>query len=105
MNVLPRRFVAQAAGVRQLNTRVAASFGVAVLATVAAMRMGGVSAAGPNGVGADTAQAAYNQVFLIVAFVAVCATVLATLLPGRARTRQIQRERAAEYRALAFDGA
>lgn len=104
MNVLPSRFVAQASGLRQLNTRVAASFGVAVLATVVAMKMGAVSPAGPDGVAADTAQAAYNQVFVIAAIVAGCATALAVLLPDRARTMQIQRERAAEHRALVLDG-
>lgn len=102
MNVLPSRFVAQAAGVRQLTTRVAASFGVAVLATVVAMKMGAVSAAGPDDIDASTAQAAYNQVFLIVSGIAAFATVLAFFLPDRARTMQIQSERAAEHRALAF---
>ncbi len=103
LNVLPQRFVAQASAVRQLNTRVAASFGVAVLATILATQMGGVTPDGPTGAGAATAQAAYNTVFLLAAGVAVVAGVLAAFLPGRVRNRQIQAERADEYRGLAVE--
>ncbi len=103
LNALPQRFVAQATAVRQLNTRVAASFGVAVLATIVATRMGDVSAAGTAGAAAQTAQSAYTTVFLIAAGVAALGFALAVFLPGSARNRELQTERADEDRALAME--
>lgn len=103
MNVLPSRFVAQASAVRQLNNRVAASFGVAVLATILASQMGDVEANGATGAAAVTAQNAYNSIFVIAAWVAGVAFVLAAFLPGRERNRAIQDERAEEHRELAAE--
>lgn len=97
LNSLPRRFVAQASAVRQLNVRVAASFGVAVLATVVAMQMGEVSPAGPNDIGASAAQDAYNTVFLSVSGLAAAAALLGMFLPGTERNRQILDERTREH--------
>lgn len=96
MNALPHRFVAQAAAVRQLNVRVAASFGIAILAAIVAMRMGAVSPAGPHAIGAETAEAAYNTVFLIIAGIGAVAAVLGVFLPGSRRTREMQELRARE---------
>lgn len=103
MNVLSHRFVAQASAVRQLAVRVAASFAVAVLATIVAMRMGAVSPAGPDDIGASVAQAAYNTVFLIVCGIAVGTALLGLFLPGRQRTLEIQETRAREQEELALD--
>ncbi len=100
LNSLPKRFVAQATAVRQLNVRVAASFGVAVLAGIVATGLEGVSPSGLDGAGAATAQAAYNEMFVIISGLALLAGVLALFLPGRERNRQLQDERAAEYREL-----
>lgn len=96
LNSLPRRFVAQASAVRQLNVRVAASFGVAVLATVVAMQMGAVSPAGPNDIGAAAVQDAYNTVFLSVSALAAVAAFLGAFLPGPKRNRQILADRTRE---------
>ncbi len=90
LNALPNRFVAQATAVRQLNVRVMASFGVAVLATVLAMQTG-------QSPSAEAAQGAYNTVFLIAAVCAAVGAVLAFFLPGRERNRQLQAERSEEY--------
>jgi len=106
MNVLPDKFAAQAAAVRQLNVRVAASFGVAVLATLVTTRLGSLATAAPASAAAAVhAQSAYNLVFLIGVGTSIAATVLALFLPGRARTEEILRTRAAEQRELALDVA
>jgi DHA2 family multidrug resistance protein len=97
LNSLPKRFVAQATSVRQLNVRVMASFGVALLATILTMRLGGMSTTGPEVAGSTAAQDAYNTIFLVAAFSAGIATVLAFFLPGKERNRQLQSDRAAEY--------
>ncbi len=99
LNALPQRFVAQATAVRQLNTRVAASFGVAVLATIVATQMGGeVSSAGTA-----SAQSAYGTVFVIATGVAAVGVVLGAFLPNSERNRELQTERAEEDRELAME--
>jgi MFS family permease len=90
LNALSNRFVAQATAVRQLNVRVMASFGVAVLATVLAMQMGPDPSPG-------AAQDGYNTLFLIASICAAVGAVLALFLPGRERNRQLQAERSEEY--------
>lgn len=97
LNALPNRFVAQATAVRQLNVRVAASFGVAVLATILALQLGDVTATGPEVAGSGVAQDAYNLVFLVAGISAGVASAMALALPGKERNRELQRERAAEY--------
>jgi EmrB/QacA subfamily drug resistance transporter len=97
LNALPKRFVAQATAVRQLNVRVAASFGVAVLAGVVSTAMGDSTPSGPGDPGSVAGQAAYNQMFVILSGLAVVAGLLAVFLPGKERNRQIQAERAEEY--------
>jgi EmrB/QacA subfamily drug resistance transporter len=99
LNALPSRFVAQATSVRQLNVRVMASFGVALLATILALQLGGLATTGGEVAGSTVAQNAYNTVFGVTAISAGIATVLALFLPGRERNRQLQDERAAEYTA------
>ncbi len=103
LNALPARFVAQATGVRQLNVRVAASFGVAVLATIVASIAGGVSASGPQSPAAPLLQHAYNTVFVIAAGVAVVGAILGVFLPGRRRNQELQAERADEHERLAVE--
>jgi hypothetical protein len=76
-----------------------ASFGVALLATILSMRLGGMSTTGPEVAGSVIAQDAYNTIFLVAAFSAGIATVLAFFLPGKERNRQLQSDRAAEYAA------
>jgi DHA2 family multidrug resistance protein len=100
LNALPNRFVAQATSVRQLNVRVSASFGVAVLATVLATRLGDAVASGTV-TGSTTAQDAYDTIFLIAALSAAVATVMAFFLPGKEKNRELQSERAAEYELAA----
>ena len=90
LNALPGRFVAQATAVRQLNTRVVASLGVAVLASVLAMQMG-------TDAGVQAGQDAYNTVFFIAAVCSAVGAVLALFLPGSERNRQLQAERSEEY--------
>lgn len=97
LNALPNRLVAQATAVRQLNVRVTASFGVALLATILAIQLGDMSMTGSEVVGSVAAQDAYNTVFFVAAFSAGIATILAFFLPGKERNRQLQSERAAEY--------
>lgn len=101
LNALPGRFVAQASAVRQLNVRVMASFGVALLATIVAIQLGEMSMTGPEVAGSSEAQTAYNTVFAVMAASAGIATVLALFLPGKERNRQLQTERAEEYGASA----
>lgn len=97
LNALPNRFVAQATAVRQLNVRVTASFGVALLATILAVQLGEMSMTGPEVAGSVAAQDAYNTVFGVAAGAAGIATALGFFLPGKERNRQLQSERAAEY--------
>jgi EmrB/QacA subfamily drug resistance transporter len=99
LNALPSRFVAQATSVRQLNVRVMASFGVALLATILALQLGDLATTGADVAGSTVAQGAYNTVFGVTAISAGFATVLAFFLPGRERNRQLQAARAAEYTA------
>jgi MFS family permease len=96
LNALPRRFIAQATAVRQLNQRVAASFGVAVLATVLATQSKGFAPTSTRDVGASTVQDAYNTLFTVVMVLAAIATVLALFLPGRRRNQELLAERTAE---------
>jgi EmrB/QacA subfamily drug resistance transporter len=103
LNALPGRFVAQATAVRQLNVRVMASFGVAVLASLLAVQIGGAYPVGPADPGAAAAQSAYNSVFLIAAVVGAVATILALFLPGRGRNRELQEDRAKEYEMAAAE--
>jgi DHA2 family multidrug resistance protein len=99
LNALPGRFVAQATSVRQLNVRVMASFGVALLATILAIKLDGMPTTGTAVAGSAIAQDAYNTVFLTMAFSAALAAVLGLFLPGRERNRQLQADRAAEFSA------
>lgn len=99
LNALPSRFVAQATSVRQLNVRVMASFGVALLATILALQLGDLATTGGEVAGSAVAQGAYNTVFGVTAISAGIATVLAFFLPGRERNRQLQADRAAEFTA------
>ncbi|MFP3883370.1 MAG: DHA2 family efflux MFS transporter permease subunit [Actinomycetota bacterium] len=101
LNALPGRFVAQATAVRQLNVRVMASFGVAVLATILAIQLGDMSVTGPEVAGSEAAQNAYGTVFTVMAVSAGIATALALFLPGKERNKQLQTERAEEYTAAA----
>ncbi len=94
LNSLPRRFVAQASGVRQLNVRVSASFGVAVLASIIAGQVGGLSPVTPAG--AMASRSAYNHAFVIAAVLGGVACVLALFLPGSERNRELMADRAAE---------
>jgi EmrB/QacA subfamily drug resistance transporter len=97
LNALPNRLVAQATAVRQLNVRVVASFGVALLATILAIQLGDMSMTGPEVAGSVAAQDAYNTVFGVAAISAGIAASLGFFLPGKKRNRQLQAERAAEY--------
>lgn len=99
LNALPNRFVAQATSVRQLNVRVAASLGVAILATILAMQLGDLDTIEGSVAGSAVAQDAYNTVFLIAAISGAAATVLGFFLPGKERNRQLQSDRASEYAA------
>jgi DHA2 family multidrug resistance protein len=99
LNALPGRFVAQATSVRQLNVRVMASFGVALLATILAIRLNGMATTGAAVADSAIAQDAYNTVFLTMAVSAALAAVLGLFLPGRERNRQLQVDRAAEFSA------
>ena len=97
MNALPTRFIAQAAVVRSLNQRVAAALGTAALASYLAARLGVVAPTDLDAAGRADAQHAYNQVFLLMAAVLAVVAALATFLPGRARMRAFQAERATEH--------
>ena len=104
MNSLPGRYVAQASAVRNLNSRVAASFGIAVLASIVATQMGSVSAeAATSPVQQATAQSAYNSVFLIGAAGTVVAFVLAFFLPNAEQNRALHAARADEHDTADFD--
>ena len=105
LNALPGRFVAQATAVRQLNVRVSAAFGIAVLGTLLAHRLPAAEVTGPDHPAAAAAQNAYGDIFTIAAGIAVVGLVLATRLPGRARNRELQLERAAEGDAAALEMA
>lgn len=97
LNALPNRFVAQATAVRQLNVRVAGSLGVAVLATILAISLGGMTTTGPEVAGSAVAQNAYNLIFLVAGISAGVAATMALFLPGKERNRELQMDRAAEY--------
>lgn len=101
MNSLPNQWVARASAVRSLNRQVAGAIGVAVLASLVVSRAGSIT--GSPGVDPAQLQAAYNQVFHVAFGAAAVATVLALFLPGRRQTREIQEQRAVEYRELEID--
>lgn len=101
LNSLPSRFIAQATSVRQLNIRVFASFGVAVLTTILAIRMGDMAATSPDVAGSTVAQDAYNTVFTIAAALGGLAAVMGLFLPGKEKNRQLQAERSEEFAAAA----
>ncbi|HRW38891.1 MAG TPA: DHA2 family efflux MFS transporter permease subunit [Aquihabitans sp.] len=96
MNALPKRFVAQASAVRQLNVRTAASFGVAVLGSILATHLAGIDPT--SAADAADAQAAYGTIFSIAAGMGVLAAVLGCFLPSPTRNRELLAERAAEHR-------
>jgi DHA2 family multidrug resistance protein len=98
MNSLPARFTNRAAAVRSLSRQVSGSLGVAVLATVVTAQIGTLT--GGASVRAGSAQAAYNDAFLVAFAGTALAILLALWLPGRAETRRQQEERAAEYGSL-----
>lgn len=99
LNSLPGRFVAQATSVRQLNVRVMASFGVALLATILAIQLGDMTTTGAEVAGSAAARDVYKTVFGAMAISAGIATALGFFLHGTERNRQLQAERAAEYAA------
>ena len=99
MNALPARLVAQGSAVRAVNRQIAGSLGTAVLASIVAARIGTVSAG--RAVPPAAGQAAYNVVYLIGFGAGVLAIVLAIFLPGRARMRELQRQRSEEFVAPA----
>lgn len=101
LNALPGELISRAAAVRSLNRQIAGAFGVAVLSTVVAGRIGGL---GGTGVDAATLQAAYNLPFLIALVALVVAIPLGLRLPNQARTRELQEERGREARELAGAG-
>ena len=97
MNSLPSRFVAQASSVIALNRQMAGAVGTAVLGAVIVVQLGAIA---PEGVTSpaevQAAQDGYNHMFLLAAIVMGITTVFAFFLPGKERTLEIQRERAAE---------
>lgn len=102
LNALPAALISRAAAVRSLNRQVAGAFGVAVLSTVVASRIGGLSGVG---VPATDLQAAFNLPFLVALGALALAVPIGLRLPDKARTLEIQQERAREQEELALTGS
>jgi EmrB/QacA subfamily drug resistance transporter len=79
---VPRRFVSQASSVTNLNRQLAAAIGVAMLGAMVVSDLGAIAPAAPALGGA---QAAYNQVFLVVFWLTVVGLVASCLMPRRPR--------------------
>jgi EmrB/QacA subfamily drug resistance transporter len=101
MNSLPTPFVAQAATLRSLTRQIAGALGTAALGALLVAQLGGIdpSAAATGG----DAQAAFNTLFLATFWVMVGTMVFALFLPGRRRTQEHQRARAAEQADIVGD--
>lgn len=84
MNSVPARYTAQASAVKNLDRQLAGVIGVAVLGAVLVADLGAVA---PARFEPATAQAAYNNVFMLGFWAALAATALAMLMPGRRVTR------------------
>lgn len=100
MNSLPGRYVAQASSVIALNRQLAGAVGTAVLGAVIVFQLGAIAPEGLTGAAEiQAAQDGYNRMFLLAAIVMAVTTVFAFFLPGKERTLEFQRERAAEAEA------
>ncbi len=100
MNHLPARFVSQGSGLRNLNRQVVAAIGVAVLSSVVASQISGISL-----LGNPAALAAYNSVFIVAFVAAVLAVVLSVFLPNRAGMAAVNAERDLEIEMAALEVA
>jgi uncharacterized membrane protein (Fun14 family) len=101
MNSLPNRWVARGSAVRSLNRQIAGAIGVAVLSSLVVSRVGSITGS-PN-TDVNQLQAAYNLVFHVALASVLIAILLALFLPGRRQTREMQRQRHAEYQSLEID--
>lgn len=93
---LPNRMAAEASSLRTLSRQVSGSLGVAVLSTVIATRLAGISRPPTAPGDIATAQSAYNVVFAIAAASCLLALIAAIALPGTAATHRLQALRDAE---------
>jgi DHA2 family multidrug resistance protein len=94
--VLPNRMAAEASSLRTLSRQVSGSLGVAVLSTVIATRLAGISRPPTQAADILTAQSAYNLVFTIAAASCALSFVAALALPGREAMLRLQALRASE---------
>lgn len=94
MNAIPSHYVSQATAISQLIRQMAGALGVAVLATLI---VGDLGAVAPTDADPAQAQAAYNQVFMVVFWLVAATVVGGCFLPGRKRSREHQAARAREF--------
>jgi MFS family permease len=93
---LPNRMAAEASSLRTLSRQIAGSLGVAVLSTVIATRLAGITRPPTAPADIATAQSAYNVVFLIATVSCVLSLLAALALPSAAETHRLQALRADE---------
>jgi hypothetical protein len=97
MDSVTAPLVAQASTVRSLNRQIAGAVSVALLTSVIVARIGVLE---PTGVDPQSAQNAYNSVFVIATGATLAAFVIALRLPGKAETMRVRSIRQAEHDAL-----
>ena len=84
MNCVPARQAAQASVTTNLTRQTSGAIGIAALGALIVSDLGEIA---PTGITADTAQDAYNRIFVVAFWLAVVAFVVAITLPGRNDTR------------------
>jgi DHA2 family multidrug resistance protein len=99
---LPNRMAAEASSLRTLSRQVSGSLGVALLSTIVAARLSGIPRPPTAPEDLATGQSAYNLVFTIAAVACVASFVVALFLPGKRKTKELQRLRADEHLDVEF---
>jgi DHA2 family multidrug resistance protein len=95
LNSLPAPLIATGSALRQLSRQMAGAIAVAVLTAIVASQLGGhIVFNGSHSVA--HAQAAYNTAFRFGFYALVATILLALLLPGRAKSHELQRARMRE---------
>jgi EmrB/QacA subfamily drug resistance transporter len=95
LNSLPAPLIATGSALRQLSRQMAGAVAVAVLTAIVASQLGGhIVFDGSHSV--EHAQHAYNTAFRFGFYALIATILLALLLPGRSKSRELQRARQAE---------
>lgn len=99
LNSLPARLIATGSALRSLSRQMAAAAAVAILTAIVSSQLGGhLAFNGSHSV--FFAQHAYNTAFRAGFFAILATMVVATFLPGRAKAKELQRERLEEAKLM-----